>query len=338
VPCLEGNDKKHHLPTGEIAMRRYFITAALLAITLSSAAAQEWPTQPIKYIVPFPPGGSTDMISRALAEELRQRLGQPVVVENIGGAGASIGTARLKQAKPDGYTIALGNSASHTITPHLLVQPPYDPLSDFTPISILTEYANVLVVAATSPAQDLKQFLALAKSKPDGLRYGTAGIGSSNHLSSVLLGQMAKVEFTHVPYKGNSAALTDLMGGQTDWMFATISEVLPFVESGKLRALGISSRSRDTLLPQVAPIAEVIPGYEVIGFMGLFGPAKLPNAIAARLNREVVDILRSPALAERFAQQGMRPQTSTPGELEARVKLDNATWKAVIRDAGVKPE
>lgn len=310
--------------------------SALLGWPASAQAV--WPALPIKYIVPFPAGGSTDMISRMVAEELRSRLGQPIVIENIGGAGASIGITRLKQAKADGYTIALGNSASHTITPHLLAKPPYDPLTDFTPISILTEYANVLVVAESSPARDMKQFLALAKSKPNGLTYGSAGVGSSNHLSSVLLGQMTKLEFTHVPYKGNAAALTDLIGGQTDWMFATVSEVAPFLAAGKLRALGISSRGRDSLLPDAPPIADVVPGYEVIGFMGLFAPANLPAPIAERLNREVVDILRSPAITERFVQQGMRAQSSTQAALQDRVKRDNAIWKAVLESAGVKPE
>jgi tripartite-type tricarboxylate transporter receptor subunit TctC len=317
---------------------RRFIAAAVLAFSTSAVLAQAWPSQPIKYIVPFPPGGATDLISRPLADRLRQRLGQPVLIDNIGGAGASIGTARLKQAKPDGYTIALGNSASHTITPHLLAKPPYDPLADFTPISMLTEYANVLVVAATSPVQDMQQFLALAKSKPGGLTYGSAGNGSSNHLSAALLGQMAKLAFTHVPYKGNSAAMTDLLGGQTDWMFATISEIRPFLAAGKLRALGMSSRTRDALLPEVAPIGDTVPGYEVLGFMGLFAPAGLPPAITERLHREVVDILRTPDMATQFAAQGMRAVTSTPGELEARVKRDYAVWQAVIGGAGLKPE
>jgi tripartite-type tricarboxylate transporter receptor subunit TctC len=319
-------------------MIKNFALAAVLAFAASALLAQDWPSQPIKYIVPFPAGGATDLISRPLADRLRQRLGQPVLIENIGGAGASIGTARLKQAKPDGYTMALGNSASHTITPHLLVKAPYDPLVDFTPISMLTEYANVLVVAAASPVQDMKQFLALAKSKPGGLTYGSAGNGSSNHLSSALLGQMGKVEFTHVPYKGNSAAMTDLLGGQIDWMFATISEVRPFLATGKLRALGISSRIRDPLLPEVAAIADTVPGYEVVGFMGLFAPAKLPPEITARLNREVVDILRAPDMVEQFASQGMRAQTSTPSELEARVRRDHAAWKSVIANTGLKPE
>jgi len=319
-------------------LARIIATTALAAIT-SIAAAQDWPSQqPIKYIVPFPPGGATDIISRPLADKLRERLGQVVVIENVGGAGASIGTARLKQASANGYTIGLGNSASHTITPHLLLKLPYDPLSDFTPISMLTEYANVLVVSSQSPARDMKEFLAWAKSKPGGLTYGSAGNGSSNHLSSALLGQSAGLQFTHVPYKGSNAAITDLMGGQVDWMFATISEIRPFLQTGRLRALGISSRTRDALLPEVAPIAEVVPGYEVIGFMGLFAPARLPAAITTRINSEVNSILKSPDMVERFAAQGMRARTSTPEELATRVRRDYATWKSVVAAAGIKAE
>lgn len=319
-------------------MLKRIVCLAIIATLLPLAAAQEWPSQPIKYIVPFPPGGATDIISRPLADKLRERLGQAVVIENIGGAGASIGVGRLKQARPDGYTIGLGNSASQTITPHLLVKVPYDPLTDFTPISMLTEYANVLVVSAQSPARDMKEFLALAKNKPNGLSYGSAGNGSSNHLSSALLAQSTGLPFTHVPYKGSSAALTDLMGGQLDWMFATISEIKPFVQAGKLRALGISSKTRDALLPDVPPIADTVPGYEVVGFMGLFAPARLPPAITARLNSEVNTILKSPDMVERFAAQGMRARTSTPDELAARVKRDHAMWRSLVNAAGIKPE
>ncbi len=317
--------------------KKVLVSAVLVALA-SASLAQDWPSQPIKYIVPFPPGGATDIISRPLADKLRERLGQAVVIENIAGAGASIGVGRLKQAKADGYTIGLGNSASQTITPHLLAKVPYDPLTDFTPISMLTEYANVLVVSTQSPARDMKEFLALAKSKSTGLSYGSAGNGSSNHLSSALLAQSTGLKFTHVPYKGSSAAMTDLMGGQVDWMFATISEVKPFVLAGKMRALGISSKTRDALLPDVPPIADTVPGYEVVGFMGLFAPAKLPPAVTARLNSEVNAILKSPDMVERFAAQGMRARTSTPDELAARVKRDYATWKSLVTAAGIKAE
>ena len=315
---------------------------ALLALAfflpLATVNAQNWPAQPIKYIVPFPPGGATDQISRPLAEKLQERLGQPVVVENIGGAGASIGVSRLKQAAPNGYTIGLGNSASHTITPHLLAKSPYDPLTDFTPIAMLTEYANVLVVSPQLPVKDMKEFLALSRSKAGGLTYGSAGSGSSNHLSSALMAQLAGLRYTHIPYKGSGPAIADVVAGHTDWMFATISEIRPFLQGGRLRALGISSRTRDSLMPELAPIADTVPGFEVVGFMGLFAPAKLPPAIAARLSSEVNKILTSPDMVERFTAQGMRARASTQEELAERVKRDYALWKSVMDSAGIKPE
>jgi tripartite-type tricarboxylate transporter receptor subunit TctC len=314
------------------------LAAAALLILAPVSVAQNWPAQPIKYIVPFPPGGATDLISRPLAEKLQARLGQAVVLEYVGGAGASIGMTRLKQSAPNGYTIGLGNSASHTITPHLLAKPPYDPLQDFTPISMLTEYANVLVVASQSPVRDMKEFLALARGKPGGLTYGSAGNGSSNHLSSARLAQLTGIQFTHVPYKGNSPALSDLMAGHIDWMFATISEVRPFLSGGRLRALGISSKAIDPLMPELAPIADIVPGMDVVGFMGLFAPAGLPPAVLARLTTEVNAILGAPEMVERFAVQGMRARTGTPDELAARVRLDLALWKSVSAAAGLKPE
>ena len=319
-------------------MLKNLAASAVLMVAAMPALAQNWPAQPIKYIVPFPPGGATDLISRPLTEKLQARLGQPVVIEYVGGAGASIGMTRLKQAVPNGYTIGLGNSGSHTITPHLLAKPPYDPLQDFTPISMLTEYANVLVVSSQSPARDMKEFLALARATPAGLTYGSAGNGSSNHLSAALLAQLTALPFVHVPYKGNSPAISDLMAGHIDWMFATISEVRPFLQAGRLRALGISSRTRDPLMPDLAPVADSVPGMDVVGFMGLFGPTGLPPATTQRLANEVNVILGAPDMVERLAAQGMRARASTPDELAARVKRDLGLWKSVVATAGLKPE
>lgn len=320
--------------------RRQWIamTGAAMAGTSMRAFAQAWPAQPIKYIVPFPPGGATDVISRAVADKLREKLGQPIVIENVPGAGGAIGSARLKQAPADGYTIGFGNSATLTITPHLNKRPGYDPLVDFTPITMLTEYSNFLVVSSSSKVTNMKEFLALARSKARGLNYGSAGPGSSNHLSAALLASKAGLTMTHVPYKGNSAALSDLLAGQIDCMFAGLSEVMPFVQEKRLRVLGVTAKARDPLLPQVEPIAETVPGYEMTGFMGVFAPARLPAAIAARLTHDVQDVLRAPDLVERFAGQGLRVKSSSPEELAARVKRDHAMWKAVIAAAGITAE
>jgi tripartite-type tricarboxylate transporter receptor subunit TctC len=312
--------------------------AVALALAITAASAQSWPEQPIKYIVPFPPAGATDLMSRPLVDKLQQRLGQPVVIENIGGAGGSIGVSRVAQAKPDGYVIGLGNSATHTITPHVLAKIPYDPLADFTPISLLNEYVNVLVVNPKLQAKDMKENLALAKSKPGGLTYGTAGNGSSNHLTSELLASQAGVKFTHVPYKGNGPALSDVAAGHVDWMFGTISEVLTFVQAGKVRAIGTSGRTRDALLPDVPPVGDTVPGFEVVGFMALFAPANLPAPIAQRLAAEVNAILKTPDIIVRYAAAGMKATPSTPQELAARVQRDHAMWKRVVAAAGIKAE
>lgn len=312
--------------------------AAAIVLLATSASAQGWPSQAIKYIVPFPPGGATDLMSRPLVEKLQERLGQPVIIENIGGAGGSIGVARVAKSRPDGYVIGLGNSASHTITPHLLAKPPYDATSDFTPIVMLNEYVNILVVNPGLPARDMKEFLALARTRPGGLRFGSAGPGSSNHLTSEVLAARAGVKFTHVPYKGNNPAMTDVMAGHIDWMFGTVSEVLPFVQAGKLRALGTSGRARDALLPDVPPVADALPGFEVVGFMALFGPAGMPEAVVERLNREVTAILSSPDIVQRYAAAGMKATPSTPQALAERVRNDHALWKRIIDSAGIKAD
>ena len=316
------------------------ICVASAALLFASAAlhAQPWPAKPIRYIVPFPAGGSTDLISRHLAEKLPSRLGTPVVIENLGGAGGAIGLARVMQAPADGYTIGLGNSATHTILPHLLIKVPFDASADFTPISLLAEYTNVLVVNTNLPARNLKEFLALAKSRPGVMTYASAGTGSSNRLTSELLAKQAGVRFTHVPYKGNAPALADVVGGHIDWMFATVSEVRAFVQAGRLRALGISGRTRDALLPDVPPLADTLRDFEVVGFMALFGPARLPAPIVERLNAEVKAILGAPDMLERLAALGMQARSSSPEELATRIRTDSALWKSVITAAGISPE
>ncbi len=321
---------------------KLFSVVASVFVFLCSAPtpslAQGWPSQPIKYIVPFPPGGATDIISRPIAEKLRERLGQPVIIENIGGGGGSIGAARVAHSPPDGYVVGLGNSATHTITPHLLSKVPYDPVTDFTPIAILNEYVLVLVVNPSLPVQDMKQFLALARSKPNGLNYGSAGAGSSQHLAGLLLGAQADLRLVHVAYKGSGPALADVVAGHTDWMFGTISEVLSLVQSGKLRPIGITGRTTDPLMPGVPPIRDTLPNYEVVGFMGLFGPAKMPTSIVARLNTEVNAMMSAPDMVQRLTTLGMRASISTPDDLAARVKKDFSIWKSVITNAGIKPE
>jgi tripartite-type tricarboxylate transporter receptor subunit TctC len=312
-----------------------FLAFAVSLILAATAAADTWPSRPIKYIVPFGAGGSTDTLSRVVAERLGQRLGQPVVIENIGGVGGSIGMARLSRADADGYTIGLGNTATHAITPNIQPVEPYDSVNGFTPLTLLAEYNNVLVVNASLPAKDLAEFIALAKRSDKPLTYGTAGAGSSNHLTSELLAKRAGVSFTHIPYKGNSEAMTAVAAGHVNWMFATVSEVQPFVASGKVRAIGTSGTSRETLLPDVPPIANVLPDFKVVGWMALFAPAKLPPPIANRLNREVVAILATPEVAARYQALGLRAVSSTQAEAALRVAQEYELWKAASKSAGV---
>lgn len=310
--------------------------AFALSLTLAAAAsADTWPSRPIKYIVPFGAGGSTDTLSRVVAKQLQERLGQPVVIENIGGVGGSIGMARLNRAAPDGYTIGLGNTATHAITPNIQPVVPYDAIAGFTPITLLAEFSNVLVVNAALPAKDLEGFIALAKRTDKPLTYGSSGTGSSNHLTSELLAKRAGGSFTHIPFKGNSEAMTAVAAGHVDWMFATASEVQAFVASGKVRALGTSGTGPESVLPAVPPISNVLPGFKVVGWMALFGPAHLPPAIAERLNKEVIAILASPEVAARYQALGLRAVSSTQAEAAERVAKEYELWKAASTAAGV---
>jgi len=299
------------------------------------ASGSSWPDHAIRFIVSFPPGGATDIISREIAAGLQERTKQAVVVENVGGASGSIGVGRLAKSKNDGYTIGLGNSGTFTMTPYLQ-KVPYNPRTDFTPVSMLTEYSNVLVVGKKMKAKSVPEFIKEAQSSPEVLTYGSAGNGSSNHMTGVMFANATKLKFLHVPYKGNNPALLAVIGGEVDWMFATISEIKPFLESGKLRALGVSSLRADPLLPSVPPISDTVSGFNVVGFMGLFGPANMSPDITKKLTNEVNEILTSPGVIEKFARLGMRANPSSPEELAERVNADGALWKKAIADEQIK--
>jgi len=315
---------------------KVIVSALFASLVAEQCLAQGWPLAPIKYIVPFPPGGATDVISRHLGEKLRDRLGQPVVIENVGGAGSAIGVARVAKAVPDGYTIGLGNTASHTIIPWLSATAPYDPAADFSPITIINEYVNVLVVHPKVPARNVRELVALAKSKAGDMTYASSGNGASNHLSAELLARVAGVRLTHIPYKGGAPALVDVRAGQVVFMFDTIGTSMPMIRAGTLRALATTGRTRDPFLPDVPAVAESYPGYEVAGFMAVFGPAGMPKNIINRLNTELAAIIRSPEMKERLAQLCFNPRSSTPDDLAQRVRKDGAHWKALITSAGIK--
>jgi len=320
--------------------RRWLLAAAALTAFLPGTvlAQPAWPTRPIRYIVPFPPGGATDVISRPILEIVREELGQPVVVENISGAGGSVGVARLARAAADGYTIGLANTGTMTVNPAMSTDAGYDPLTDFTPISMLTEYDNILLVPASSPVRSLRDLLDRARATPNGVTYASAGIGSSNHLSSELLGRSMGVQWLHVPYRGSAQALADLLGSRVDFMFDVASTAMPTLRGGQTRAIATTGRSRHPLLPEVPTIGESEAGFEIVGWMGVFAPRGLPDAIRDRLNAAFVKALSRPELIQRLGELGYAQRSSSPQELTQRVASDVALWGGVVRAANIRAE
>jgi tripartite-type tricarboxylate transporter receptor subunit TctC len=305
---------------------------------VAEAQIESYPNRPIRYVVPFPPGGPTDVISRPLTEAMRNALGQAVVIENIGGAAAAIGVTRIARSPPDGYTIGLGNTGAMTINPSLYPDLQYNPLRDFTPISLITEYDNVLVVPASLSVRTLDDVIQLARSKSEGLDYGSAGTGSSNHLSMELMARAFGLKLNHVPYRGTSQALLDLAAGRISLLFDLVSTAAPLIASGQLRAIATTGRQRHPLLPDVPAFAETKPDFTVVGWMAVFGPAGLPDAVRDRLNASIVQALAQPAMIERLRGLGYAQRSSTPSELAARVAQDSAMWGSLIRNANIKPE
>jgi tripartite-type tricarboxylate transporter receptor subunit TctC len=315
---------------------RVGIAGCMAALLLSTPCmAQQWPAGPIRYIVPFPPGGSTDLISRHVVEDLRVRLKQPIVIENIGGAGGAIGVARLAKAKPDGYTIGFGNSSTHTINMHLTSTPTYDPVADFAPVSLINEYISVVLINPKLGVTDVKGLVALSKARPKGLTYGSAGIGTSLHLAGEMLTHASRGNFIHVPYKAFPSVATDLLGERLDFTINTVEATMPLIKDGALKALASTGRERSRMLPQVPTVAESFPGFDMTGFMAIFAPAGTPPAIVNRLHSELVAILTASEVKEKLLNLGFSPQASTPDELLQRIKADSQRWKSVIEAAGI---
>lgn len=307
--------------------------------TVASTLAQDvWPSKPIKMIVPFPAGGSTDAPIRILALKLQEALGQPVIVENISGGGGSLGTARIASAAPDGYTFGMGAIGTLCIAPHLLSKVGYDPLQSFTPITLLGEYANVLVVNVDQPYKNVGELLKAAKENPGKITFGSAGNGSSNHLSAELLANATGVKFTHVPYRGTGPALNDLIAGRLGFMFDVTSNSMPWIQSGKLRALGVTSTTPARQLPTVPPLSQTVPGYEVQGWIGLIGPAGLPLAMVQRLSTEMGKIMAAPAFISQYSGFGFEPRYTTPDHFAALIKKDYEFWGPVVKASGAKAD
>jgi tripartite-type tricarboxylate transporter receptor subunit TctC len=305
------------------------------------AWAQAYPSKAIKFIVPFPPGGSTDGFSRPLAAKLADLLGQPVVVENVGGAGASIGSDRIAKSAPDGYTIGLATTGSHAINPHIYGKKlPHDTLKDFTHITLAVSYVNVLVVHPSVPAKNVAELIEYAKANPGKVSFGSAGNGASNHLSGELLKVLTKAPMEHVPYKGSGPAMTDLIAGNITYMFDVLITSIPQMRGGRVRALAVTSDKRSPYVPEVPTMAESgVKGYSEAGsdlWFGIVGPAKMPRAVVQKLNEKLIEALRAPDMRERIRIQAFDLWTSTPEEFTKVLRADHAKWGKIVVAAGAR--
>ena len=320
-----------------------FCAAGAVALLLLSTAvsAQTWPTKPLKWIVPFPPGGPTDTFSRAVAQGLGEALGQSVVIENRGGAGGGLGMDALAKSAPDGYTIGLSTTGTHAINPALYgAKIPYDALKDFTPLTLAVSYINILVINAGNPVKSVKELVDFAKANPDKVTFGSAGNGSSNHLSGEVLKTLTGAPMQHIPYKGSAPALTDVMAGNITFMYDIPNASLPHVRAGRLRALAVTSARRSPYVPEIPTMEEAgVPGYSSAGsdlWFGIMGPAGIPKPIVARLNAELIKVMRSPAMRERIRAQFFDPWTSTPEEFQNVIKADHAKWGKIVKTSGAR--
>ena len=308
----------------------------IAALCSTQVLAQAWPSKPLRLVVPFPPGGPTDILGRAVGAKLGELLGQPVIIDNKGGAGGGIGADNVAKSAPDGYSLLLGTTGTHTINPNLYSKLPYDPIKDFVAVSLVVKYLNILVVNPNVPVKSVAELIALAKHKPGQVTFGSAGNGSSNHLTAEMLATMTGVKMQHVPYKGSGPALNDVIAGQISFMFDQYSTVGPNIKAGKLRAIGIATKQRHPLLPDVPTIGESVPGFEVSPWYGLFAPAGTPKEIIARLNTELTKVMKSQEINDRMTTLGWDPVTNSPEEFTAQIKSELAIWADVVKKSGAK--
>jgi tripartite-type tricarboxylate transporter receptor subunit TctC len=318
------------------------LLALLVTAALSSAAAAQsagWPAKPIRMIVPFPPASTTDVIARALSNELGLRLRQPIVIDNRAGASGNIGADAIAKAAPDGYTVGIVTVSTQAVAVGLGTRLPYDPLKDFTPIAMVANSPYVLVLYPGIPANNVAELIALARKRPGALNYGSAGPASLAHLAGALFANLAGIELTHVPYKSTAQSVIDLIAGRLDMQFATIAPSLANIRAGQLRALAVTGMTRAATLPEVPTMAEAgVAGYEATLWFALTAPAGLPTAIAQRLNRETFGILSSPEMKDVLAQQGVVPDPRSAEALAEQTRRDIARWKDVIAKAGITAE
>ena len=318
----------------------YWFAGCISFCIISGAShAASYPDRPVRLIVTYPAGGPADIAARALAQKLGELWGQQVVVDNRAGAGGIIGTELAAKAAPDGYTLLHGTAAGLIINSLLMKKLPYDAFRDFAPVSMVVMVPQLLVLHPGMPVNSLKELIALAKAKPGQLNYASVGAGSPNHLGMELLKSMSGIDMVHVPYKGATPAVADLIAGQVQLMFNGMSAVLPHVASGKLKAIAIGSARRSAAAPDVPTVAEAgLPGFEYIAWNGNFAPAATPRAIVLKLNADIRKALAAPDVVQRLSSLGSEPAAGTPEEFAAYLKQDYARWSAVVKAAGIKTE
>jgi tripartite-type tricarboxylate transporter receptor subunit TctC len=313
------------------------LTLGALAVGAFAAQAQDYPNQPVKLVVPFVAGGGVDVAARIIAPRLAEELGQPVVIENRGGAGGALATAAVAQSAPDGYTILFGTGSTHGTNPNVYAKLPYDPVRDFTPVVLCTMSPLLLVVPPALPVKSAVELIALARSKPGELSFASYGTGSINHLGGELFNSMAKIQANHIPYRGAAPALTDLIGGRIHYTFDGISTAMAYIQSGTIKTLGASGLKRTPIFPDVPTVAETtLPGFEFTTWFGFFAPAKTPSAVVELINRKTNNVLAMASVKESFAKLGIESAGGTPEALANKVKTEIEKWATIVREKNIR--
>lgn len=302
------------------------------------AQAANFPNRQIKIISPFATGGIADGFSRIIAQGLSEMYGQPVIVENKTGGGGNIGADFVAKSPADGYTLIMGSIGTHAVNPYLVKNMPYDPLKDFVPVVFVLDAEGLLAVNPNLPVKNVAELIAYLKANPGKVSYGSGGIGTASHLAGELFVMTTKVDMVHIPYKGNALAITDLIGGQTQVMFATMPTILPYVKSDKLRGLAVTGATRDPSMPDLPSISETLPGFDVKNWIGLFAPAGTPPAVIKKLHDDVSKIMQQPAVQKKLESEGAKYYAMTPEAFGAFQKKESVRWGKIIKSAGIKPE
>ncbi len=318
-------------------MRRVFVFFMLTIAIVLTAGAQTWPTKPVRFVVPFPAGGSTDVVARILAEHLRQGLGQTFVIDNRAGAGGTVGSDVVAKAAPDGYTMLIGTSSTHAIAAGLYgAKLPYDQVRDFAPVTLLGSATILLVVHPSVAAKTVPELIALAKAKPGALNFASSGNGGVSHLTGEYFKSLAGIEMQHVPYKGDTPMITDLVAGRVSLAFGTAVAFLPYVQKGTLQALAVTNAKPSPVAPSLPTVAQTLPGFEALQWFGILMPAGTPPEIVAKLNTEIVKVLHLPEVRERFQSMGLEIVGNTPEQFAAFMRAETAKWGKIVKESGAK--